>query len=146
MIDESFLLLLGPYPVFGSFGTTVADELLPRTDGLLLGTGGLLLEDAAVRHADPVIVLLSNVTAPVCAKARPFKLAPVPKLIEVRARMLPINDVFVPRLAELATFHQTLHDEPTPSRNCTVGLPNSLADVLRVLNAARKIQTASGLP
>jgi hypothetical protein len=52
-----------------------------------------------------------------CARARPFKLAPVPILMLVRERILPINEVPEPIVAELATFHHTLHGEPIPSRN-----------------------------
>jgi len=33
----------------------------------------------------------SNVTAPVCARARPFKVAPVFKVMLVRARIFPVN-------------------------------------------------------
>ena len=76
--------------------------------------------------------MLSNVTEPVCARARPFKFAPVARVIEVRARIFPINEVFVPRVAELTTRHHTLHGSP----------PTILAspDVMRV-EADLKIQT-----
>jgi hypothetical protein len=59
-----------------------------------------------------VMVLLSSVTSPVCAKARPFKVAPVPRLIDVSARILPMNVVPEPIVAELATSHHTLQFEP----------------------------------
>jgi hypothetical protein len=49
----------------------------------------------ATAQDGPVIALLSNVTAPVCTKARPFKLAPVCTLMDVDASILPINEVFV---------------------------------------------------
>ena len=73
--------------------------------GVAVGAGG-------ARQIKPVMVLVSNVTAPVCARARPFKLAPVCRLMDVSARIFPINEVFVPRVAELGTFHHTLHGSP----------------------------------
>jgi len=58
------------------------------------------------------MVLVSNVTAPVCARALPFKLAPLFKVMDVSARIFPMNSVVVPRVAELATLHHTLHGSP----------------------------------
>jgi hypothetical protein len=84
----------------------------------------------------PVIALLSNVTAPVCAKARPFKLALVCRLIDVDARILPINEVFVPSVAELTTRHHTLHGSPPT----TLALPDTMKSA-----ADLKIQTPAPL-
>jgi hypothetical protein len=63
-------------------------------------------------HVGPVIVFASNVTAPVCANARPFNVAPVFNVIEVSARILPMKLVVVSRVAELPILHQTLHGSP----------------------------------
>jgi hypothetical protein len=93
------LLSSGPAPVFGSFGTTVVELLLPE-------------EVDADKHAAPVMVLSSSVTAPVCAKARPFKLAPVSRVMDVEARIFPMKEVPVPRVAELTSRHQTLQGSP----------------------------------
>ena len=114
MFHGLLLLLLWPYPVFGNFGTT-AEVLVD-----------------AVKHVAPVIVLLSSVTAPVCAKARPFKLAPVCSLMDVEARIFPINEVFVPRVAELTSRHHTLQGSPPT----TLAVP----EVIKVA-ADLKIQT-----
>jgi hypothetical protein len=60
----------------------------------------------------PNILLSSSETAPVWARARPFNLAPVFKVIETKARMFPSNEVFEPRVAELPTCHHTLDGFP----------------------------------
>jgi hypothetical protein len=52
--------------------------------------------------------LLSNVTAPVLAKALPWRTAPVPSEMDARARMFPENVEEVPRVAELPTCQKTL--------------------------------------
>ncbi len=118
-------LCSGAIPVFGSPGTVVELPLSfgPKVD--------------VPRHVDPVMVLESSVTAPVCAKTRPFKLAPVCSEMDVDARTLPINEVFVPRVAELTTRHHTLHGSP----------PTTLA-VPEVISVAAdlKIQTSDVLP
>jgi hypothetical protein len=43
------------------------------------------------RQIDAVTLLLSNVTAPFCARARPFKRAPVAKVMLATARIFPVN-------------------------------------------------------
>ena len=58
------------------------------------------------------IALASSVTAPVCANALPFKLAPVFSVMDVSARMLPMNWVFVSNVAELPALHHTLQGSP----------------------------------
>jgi len=47
--------------------------------------------------------LSSMVTAPFRARTRPLTVAPVSSVMLVRARMLPVNAVVVPRVAELPT-------------------------------------------
>jgi len=56
--------------------------------------------------------LVSNVTAPLSAMARPFKIDdPVVMVMEVLAMMVPWKAVFVPRVAELPTCQSTLSAE-----------------------------------
>ena len=114
-------LCSGAIPVFGSPGTVV----------------GLLGPKVEVdRQAEPVKALLSRVTAPVCASARPFKLAPVCMAIDVEAKTFPISDVLVPRTAELTSRHHTLQGLPPT----TLAVP----EVVRV-EADLKIQTPDPL-
>src|SRR2546423_798265 len=54
-------------------------------------------------------VFVSIVTAPFRARARPATFAPVVREMLVSARMLPTNDVPVPRVAELPTCQKALH-------------------------------------
>jgi len=55
-----------------------------------------------------VIVLVSIVTAPFLAKAAPVMVAPVSSVMLVNARIVPLNEVVVPRVAELPTCQKTL--------------------------------------
>jgi hypothetical protein len=50
-----------------------------------------------------VMVLVSKVTAPFRASVRPSTVALVVSVIEVNARMLPLNEEPVPSVAELPT-------------------------------------------
>ena len=50
-----------------------------------------------------VMVLVSKVTAPFRASVRPSTVAPVVSVIEVNARMFPLNEEPVPSVAELPT-------------------------------------------
>lgn len=55
------------------------------------------------------MVLSSNVTAPLWAKAAPqLMVAPASSVMLVRATMSPSNAVVVPRVAELPTLKNTL--------------------------------------
>ena len=96
MFHESLPLLLGPYPVFGSFGTAV--EVLVDAD----------------KHVGPVIVLASSVNVPADnTKTRPSSVAPVSKAVTpFCAMMVPINEVVVARVAELPILHHTLQGSP----------------------------------
>jgi hypothetical protein len=62
-----------------------------------------------VEQVGTVTVLLSSVTAPVCARTRPSTVAPVSRVAEVRARIVPEKLVVVPSVAELPTCQKTLH-------------------------------------
>ncbi len=56
--------------------------------------------------------LSAIVTAPVCANARPLRLAPLFSVIDVSARTFPMKVVAVSRVAELPTLHHTLQGSP----------------------------------
>ena len=60
-------------------------------------------------HTIASAVLVSSVTAPVRAKALPSRVAPLFIVMLASARMLPLNAVRVPRVAELPTCQNTLH-------------------------------------
>ena len=87
-----------------------------------------------VRHPAPVMVLLSRVTPPVCARARPSRAAPVCSWMLVLARIFPSNTVPIPSVAELTSRHHTLQGSPPT----TLALPE-----LEVMSVAAdlKIQT-----
>ncbi len=112
-------------PIWGCVAVGVAVGVLvsaPGAVGVTVGvwvavavTVGVLVEVAVAVGAAAQLremVLASNVTAPVCARARPFKLAPVFRVMDVSARIFPMNLVFVPRVAELPTLHHALHGSP----------------------------------
>ncbi len=86
-------------PVFGSPGTAAAAAEEPPVP---------------VAHVGPEIVFAFSVTVPADnARTRPFKVAPVLRaVVPFWATMVPINDVVVPRVAELPILHQRLHGSP----------------------------------
>jgi hypothetical protein len=61
----------------------------------------------AVEQADRVIVFVSRVTAPLRARTRPSTVAPVCRLMLVRARIVPTNLEPVPSVALLPTCQNT---------------------------------------
>jgi hypothetical protein len=65
-----------------------------------------------VAQIGPVMVLDCNDTWPVCARARPFKVAPVFMVMDVSAKIFPMNEVVVSSVAELPILHHTLHGLP----------------------------------
>jgi hypothetical protein len=67
---------------------------------------------ACVAQIGPVMVLESNVTWPVCTRARPFKLALVFMVMSVSAKIFPMSEVFESRVAELPILHHTLQGSP----------------------------------
>jgi len=85
--------------------TTVTDFPAPVVAEVLRTDGGVVV---GVAHVALVIVLVSRVTAPLRASARPFSVAPVVIEIGVRARMFPTNALLVPIVAELPTCQNTL--------------------------------------
>jgi hypothetical protein len=109
MSREELLLSLGPIPVFGNFGVAEPEELLPE-----LEPEELPPPEGAAAHVGPVMVLAFKVTVPAdSAKTRPFRVAPVFKaVVPFCAMIVPINDVVVPRVAELPIRHHTLQGSP----------------------------------
>ena len=93
-----------------------------------------------VAHCECVIVLVSRVTAPLRASARPSMVAPVVAVIDVRAMMFPRKAVPVPKVAELPTCQKTLHAWAPPIRFTLLFEP-----VVRV-EAIWKMKTACELP
>ncbi|RPK62715.1 hypothetical protein EES44_16660 [Streptomyces sp. ADI96-15] len=87
-----------------------------------------------------VIRLVSRVTDPLRASARPSMLAPVVALIEVRARMLPTKVDWVPSVAELPISQKTLHG-CAPLMSAT-----RLAEAVVRPEPTWKTQTAFGSP
>ena len=74
------------------------------------GTGGQSETDIAV---------LSMVTAPFRANARPFTVAPAFSVIDVKASMFPAKSESDPSVAELPTCQNTLHTTRVPNREVT---------------------------
>jgi hypothetical protein len=104
--------------------------------GVLVGETGVAVTMGGARQIEPVMVLASNVTAPVCARARPFRLAPVCRVMDVDARIFPMNEVPVPIVPDETSLHHTLHGSPP--------ITEELDDVVSVA-ADLKIQTPDPL-
>ena len=83
------ILFWGAKPVFGSFGAVVA---------------------AGIVQVGTVIVLACKVTAAFCANTLPLSVAPVARLMDVRAMIVPTKVEFEPsEEAELGAVQKTLH-------------------------------------
>lgn len=104
----------GGCPAGGCGGVDVAVEVGVPVAGVAVGVFvGVVVGVAVgvfvgvlvgvVAHALGVNRLLSNVTAPLRANARPATVAPVFTVMLVSARMFPTNAVLVPSVAELPT-------------------------------------------
>jgi hypothetical protein len=94
----------------------------------------------AVPQAAKPTWFVSKVTAPFLASALPVMFVPVVTVMLVRARIFPLNLLFVPKTAELPTCQKTLHGLPP----LVMTTDDALA-VVRVL-AIWKIHTALGSP
>jgi hypothetical protein len=75
----------------------------------LLSVGGIGVT-GGTPHTAAATLLESSVTAPFRARTLPDTFAPVLRVMLVSARMLPTNEVVVPRVAELPTCQKTLQD------------------------------------
>jgi hypothetical protein len=84
--------------------------------------------------------LVSIVTAPLRASARPEIVAPVATVMLVKARMFPENRVSVPSVAELPICQNTLHRDAM--------LMRETLEVLAVVSVLPiwKTNTAAGFP
>jgi hypothetical protein len=92
------------------------------------------------RQLGTVIVLVSRVTAPFRARTRPFTVAPVLRVAEVSAKIVPTKLVEVPRVADEPTCQKTL-------QACTPFSRTMLAeDPVVKVEPAWKMNTASGFP
>jgi hypothetical protein len=108
---------------------------------VVVGVGTtVVVVGGGVTQAALVIRLVSRVTAPILAKARPLIDAPVVTVIDWSAMMVPTKVVLVPRVAELPTCQKTLQGL-APLIRITL---ESLA-VIRV-EVIWKIQTLFGSP
>jgi len=85
-------------------------------------------------------MLVSNVTAPLRARALPFSVAPVVRVMSESARMLPLKVELVPSVAELPTCQKMLWGWAPPARTMEL-LPNVVSD-----EAIWNIQTAFAFP
>jgi hypothetical protein len=88
-----------------------------------------VLSSASTHSAGVVIVFPSNVTAPICEKARPFKVAPVARVIEPNARIFPVSWVFVPRTAAAASLGKR-HHTSQGSPPTTLPVPEVISDAV----------------
>jgi hypothetical protein len=100
--------------------------------GVLVGCVDVGVLVGGTEQNGPVTVLVSIVTAPVCANTRPVKFAAVFMEIDVSAKTFPMNEVPVPRVAELPILHHTLQGSPP--------VTDEPGDVIRVVTVL-KIQT-----
>ena len=91
-------------------------------------------------HIEESMLLVSIVTAAVCARALPDTLAPVFNVMLASARIFPANAVVVPSVAELPTCQNTLHGFPP-----LIITTEELLAVVSVL-PIWKIKSAFGLP
>lgn len=94
----------------------------------------------ATKHTGFVMVLASSVTEPLRASKRPFTVALVSAVIEVRARMVPSKEELDPSVAELVTCQKMLHG--------FAELINTMLLALLVIkvDGIWKIKTAFGFP
>ena len=101
-----------------------------EVDGTVVEVDGTVVEvvvDDDRRQVGTVMVLVSMVTAPVLARTRPVTVALVVSVIDVDARIEPLNWVVVPSVAELPTCQNTLHACAPFSRATT--LPDAVVNV-----------------
>ena len=126
---------LGDGEALGDADALGLAEALGLGDGLALEDGLAATDD---EQDDTPIVLLSRVTAPVWARARPFTVAPEVTVIEVEAMIVPANVDPVASVAELVTCQKTLQGL-APLMSAT-----RLDDDVINVEVALKIQTELG--
>ena len=128
---------LGDGEALGDADALGLAEALGLADGLALALGDGLAATGDEQDDTP-IVLLSRVTAPVRARARPFTVAPDVTVIEVRAMIVPARVDPVASVAELVTCQKTLQGL-APLMSTT-----RLDDDVMNVELAWKIQTEFG--
>jgi hypothetical protein len=91
-------------PVAGLVAERVAVDVAETVGELVADdVAAAVVVETGVAQTGRVIVLVSSVTAPSRASTRPEITAPVVTVTDVRARMLPVKEEFVPSVAELPT-------------------------------------------
>ena len=119
-------------------GATVGAVVGAAVGAALAASVGAGVAVAAALHDVRVIASLMRVTAPFRARARPFTLTPLFIVIDVRARMVPVNVELDPSVAELVTCQKMLHG-CAPLIRLT-----ELDDAVMRSDVAWKIQTELG--
>jgi len=111
------------------------------SSGAVTGSGTVLPVDTSQPAVAIDTSFVSNVTAPLRAKALPHPIfAPVFMVMLVSARIFPSNSVAVPSVAELPICQKTLSPEPALIRSTDEALA-----VVKVLPIWKR-KTAFGLP
>lgn len=96
--------------------TLVLKKVKVRVELLSLSiVDGLKVLESPKTHPVASMGLVSNVTAPVRARAWPSIRARVFTVMLANAIIVPLNSVSVPRVAELPTRQKMLHLLPVPS-------------------------------
>jgi hypothetical protein len=139
LVDDVPALVGDATPLVGDATALVGDVLLLVGDATaLVGDVTGLVGD--VEQVDPVMTLLSRVTAPLRARRRPSTVVPVWAVMDVSAMVVPTKVVFVPNVAELPTCQKTLHAW-APLIRATV-----LFEAVMSVLADWKTKTARGSP
>ncbi len=100
----------------------------------------VVVVDSAAGHNVLVMVLVSNVAAPLRASVLPSIVVPVVTVIDVKARTVPVKVEFVPSVAELPTCQKTLQGSVPPMRL------TRLAEAVVSVEPAWKMKTAFPSP
>lgn len=108
--------------------------------GVDVSVGAGVGVSVAAAHPKKSMWFVSSVTAPFCASALPEMLAPVFSVMLVRARILPLNTVVTPSVAELPTCQNALQSTPP-----LISRTDELLAVVSVLPIS-KVNTAFALP
>lgn len=108
--------------------------------GAGVGAGVGVGAGAEASHVVLVIVFVSNVTAPLRANTRPSTFAPVVRVAEVKAKMLPLKTEFAPSVTELPICQKTLQAR-APLLKITL-----LAPAVMSVEAVLKMKTALESP
>lgn len=123
LFDEDLYLISGAAPktifikpLLEYTETTLIKHSIMRTNSLNL----ILIKKTTIRHSSNggyeisnenycfTIVFPAKITVPVLAKALPSKVAPVSKVMDCIAIIVPLNTEVVPKVAELPTCQNIL--------------------------------------